>query len=691
MYTRTKNGSSLTVDFEGGFVSSIKLLGKEIIGGKTPLFTVGIRDENGSLSTVDAFNAKKCTVSFRDDTAIAEYSCFDEGVNVIVSLGGDSLAEWNIKIENNTGKLVEWVKFPDIALLPLKKNGGEASILCSYNEGAICDDIALRQRSWFRHNEQEYPSLGSYWTFPNMVSSQFQCYLTNGGGLYTGIHDKDRAMKGISFFGKEGTVIMQNKLYSGVNTGDDFVCDYPVIFEAFEGSWHKGAEIYRKWFEENLPSNVKKVAENPEIPEWYKDNPLVVTYCVRGMHDMDEMSPNALFPYENALPYIDEISEKVDSRLLVLLMHWEGTAPWAPPYVWPPYGGEDIFNSFADKLHDRRHLLGVYCSGFGWTIKSNLVDDYDDGGRFEKENLERAMCASPDGSVPFSKICTGQRSGYDICPASPLGRQILDEAYSPLLTSKVDYVQILDQNHGGGQYLCHSKNHGHPEAPGKWMTENMRDLLDGWNKIGKGKLFGCESAAAEAFIGNLMFSDNRFELNWHFGQPVPVYQYIYHEYLRNFQGNQCSNPLRCEDTMCARIAYSFAAGDCMTIVLLPDGRLMTNWSNHDFSNLPDKEKTLSLVANLTKFYKEKVSDFLYDGRMIEALPFECGNIPVHLHYYDRHESYLPEIYSTAWEKNGKRVQIFVNHTDDDIVLDVCGKTVTVKALDAEMVEIDLTI
>lgn len=290
------------------------------------------------------------------------------------------------------------------------------------------------------------------------------------------------------------------------------------------------------------------------------------------------------------------------------------------------------------------------------------------------------MCTAPDGKIDISKICPAQRSGYDICPASEVGRSILNDAYLPVLTSKIDYVQILDQNHGGGQYFCYSKEHGHAPAPGPWMTANMQNLLGSWNDAAGSTLLGCESAAAEPFMGNLLFSDNRFELCYHFGRPVPLYAYLYHEYVRNFMGNQVSCPLPTHiDTLRYRMGYSFSIGDCMTIVLCPDGTLMQNWGTRDFEHAPNKEKALDFVAKMTKFYREEAKVFLYNGRMIEGLPVECGIAPF------GHN--LPLILSSAWEADGKQAQILINAFDEAITCKVGEKKITVPANDAILLSI----
>lgn len=679
-----KGTASLAVDFEAGSVVSLKYDGQEICDAKMPLFTLGLRDNEGNPNKISVFDSKKCTVS--GNTAL--YEEFPENFAVKVTVSDTFPVEWNIEVTNNTGKMIEFVDFPQVGLKPLIKNGGNAEMLYPYNEGCIVRDIGNHN-----YEEPQYPSCGRFSMFPNMVCSQFLGYMFEGHNLYLGAHDARRAPKAIDFGKTETGIFVNFRMYCGVNYGESFVCDFPYVWDFCDGTWHDCADIYRDWFEANLPDGAVKVKDNDKLPEWYEDSPLVIGYCVRGIHDMDKMDPNALFPYINGLPYIEEIAKKTNSRIMALLMHWEGTAPWAPPYVWPPYGGEEGFNEYLEKLHEQGHLLGVYCSGFGWSIKSNLVDDYDNRDKVNDELLS-GMCAGPDGKVGISRICTGQRSGYDICVMSDKGQEILDEAYRPLLESKVDYVQILDQNHGGSQYFCYSRDHGHPPAPGVWMTESMTDLLNNWQDIGSGnkKLFGCESACAEPFISKLLYSDNRFELNWGTGKsPVPLFAYLYHEYLRNFQGNAVSCPFSNKnDTLRVRMAYSFVAGDSMTIVLTPNGDFMANWGCHDFTpeRLPDREKALTFAANMRRLYDEDgAKPYLYDGRMIKTVEYECGTVEYDHAWGDFMIEPVPEVYASAWEKDGKKVQIFANHMDKPSTIKFQGKEITIPAMDGIMVEI----
>ena len=689
MYSIKLDRMVIDVDFERGQVDSLKIDGKERLVSKLPLFKFRLRDEAGVATHLTAHDAAECRV-YPDG---AEYSAFggdysSTRVRVwLTEVGGE--LNWRISVTPaDSTVFVEWVDFPMISLPKLVKNndkGNGGVVLYPYNEGELISDYSER----FEYREPEYPSMGIYCVFPNMVHSQMLSYLWDDAGLYIGLHDPKRGLKGIDLAENEGGLTLQLRLFTGVSFGEAYTTDYPIVWSAVSSKWEASAERYRVWFESTLPSGVRKVKDNSEIPEWYADSPLIITYPVRGKHDTDIMNPGKLYPYVNAIPVVKEIKDKTGSRILVVLMHWEGTAPWAPPYVWPPYGGEKVFNEFADALHNMGDMLGVYCSGFGYTVKSNLVD-YNKYDEFEKRGLAAAMCHAPDGSLPYSLICTEQRVGYDICPASELGRELLWEGYKPLFESKVDYVQILDQNHGGGQYLCYSRDHGHPAAPGAWMTENMQNMLTSWQKAAPGKLFGCESSAAEPFIGNLLFSDNRYELNYATGRPVPLYAYLYHEYLRNFMGNQVCNPLD-EDvsTLLYRLAYSFSIGDCMTLVINENADIMPYWGKVKFNRAPiDRELVFKLISNLNVFYKTKAKSYLYAGRMTDGASLEMDSVTYGWNGTNTRHSVLPALLASAWEgDDGTKVQIIVNPTDTDATCKLDGREVTVPALDAVMVSI----
>lgn len=690
MRVLTMNHMTLAVDFAVGSISSLILNQKERIAGTTPLFRLRLRDRDGQTVHYTTSDAATCVETANG----AVYSGFpapygELTVEVSVTEVSDR-ADWRISVDPHSREgFVEWVDFPRVTLPALTEenaagNGGE--ILLPYNEGVLVANNRTRAQTDFRFWDPEYPSIGCYSLFPNMVSSQMMAYLWQDAGLYWGAHDPERGVKAIDFYGEEQGTTMQMRLFCGVDFGEVFENRYPMVWAVVDHRWESAAELYRSWFESALPAQAVKIQQNPGLPDWYEDSPLVISYPVRGIHDMDEMTPNALYPYTNALPLLDSLRKATESRLLVLLMHWEGTAPWAPPFVWPPFGGEENFGRFKDALHEKGDMLGVYCSGFGYTIQSNLIADYNCRDQYEQRGLEKGMCAGPDGKVAISKICTGQRSGYDICPASPVGHDLLAEAYAPLFESGLDYVQILDQNHGGGQYFCYSRDHGHPPAPGSWMTANMQKMLAEWNHQAPGMLFGCESAAAEPFIGNLLFSDNRFELNYMIGRPVPLYAYLYHEYLRNFMGNQvCSHIPEEEASLPYRLAYSFTAGDCMTLVLTPDGQIMDHWGTRDFEHRPNKETVLRLIANLTRFYREEAKPYLFAGRMIPAQPVDCDDLHYTCKYVDRNVV-LPAILTSAWElDDGKQAQILVNPSTDPVTCTVGEREIRVDGLSGVLI------
>ncbi len=683
MYTLFAKNIELTVNAKEGFISSLKVDQRECCVSTVPLFVARLRDMDGRCLYIDS---TKATVSDMDSDCIV-YSGFGKEfheLKVKVSIRADETISWQIAMDSvPTEYAIEWVEFPKICfprLIDNDKRGGK--ILFPYDEGIIVTD----ENSLPRY-EPEFPSSGAYFTFPNKVCSQFMAYLFDDIGLYIGAHDPKRGLKCVDFYSCNGGISMQMRLYSGARYGEGFETRYPIVWSACSGEWKSAAEIYRTWFKSNLPPRVVPIKENKSLPEWYEESPVVVTYPVRGIHDMDKMEPNELFPYINALPILNKIKTDTGCRIMALLMHWEGTAPWAPPYVWPPFGGEAMFNEFRDELHKNGDLLGVYCSGFGYTLKSTLIDSYNCEEKIKQDNVLDGVCHSPMNKPELGITCTPyQRYGYDICPVSKRGREILDEAYAPLLKSGIDYAQILDQNHGGGQYMCYAREHGHPPMPGEWMTSAMQELLSEWNASAPNMLFGCESAASEPFIGNLLMSDNRFELNYPFGTPVPIYAYLYHEYVRNFMGNQCGCPFepKC-DTLRYRLAYSFSIGDIMTLIIAPNGELMTHWGTHDFESSPDMEKTMLFIRNVMKFYNEGAKKYLYSGKMSASPDIKCEEITIPM-FRGRDFATLPRLLSSCWEaEEGKTAYIIVNPENEPVSFSIQNEDYTVPPLDAMLI------
>lgn len=701
------NFLQFTVHDVNGSLESFSNGKKEFIfnnGKYRPLFAIRFRDDSGKPVDMTAADARSVQVASTlenegENVYISFKSLGDFEINVDVKIlcrENDPLTYWNLAVENKTDYFIEWIDFPDVVVPnDLVGNGGDSKLLWPVAEGVVIEDIKARENSmWFKYGPSIYPGKGWDGLYPGTASTQFMAYYDKEGGLYLGAHDGQCNVKTIEFYRhEEDGIRLEFKLYPGGVGKGKYRMEFDMVLGVFMGDWYDAADIYRRWYESSTAEKPLRITDNEKLPEWIEESPIVVSYPVRGKYHVGNMDPNdEYFPFINAVPYLKKLSEDLDSKVMALLMHWEGTAPWAPPYVWPPLGGEEGFRSFVDKMHEDGNLVGVYCSGIGWTQESVIVKSYNKRAEFDEQNLKDIMCESPEGELPYSNVCAGDiRWGYDMCPANDKVREISAEQIAPIAKAGTDYIQFFDQNLGGAPLTCYSKKHGHPPAPGKWkntaMIELIKELQKEVNQYGKKVPIGCEVGAAEPFIPYLLFNELRYCATFDLGRPVPLYQYLFHEYLNSFMGNQISSCLvidvnKSPDNILMRMAFAFTMGEMFTFVLREKGTISWDWGTEWSLPAPDQVKVKKLVKHLNSWRKYNGKPFLRLGRMHKPYEFKnMGNRA--FEYYDGRKLIMPFILSSRWTSpDGREVQVLANYTDDVqnaiLVLKGCaGKTVKV--------------
>lgn len=494
--------------------------------------------------------------------------------------------------------------------------------------------------------------------YPGTAPMQFMAHYHDGKGLYFGTHDEAHTRKGVEWqWMEEGRVRLSMQTFCGEAKNGVYESAFEYRLRPYAGGWMEACEIYRDWVR-TLPAFAKPLAR----PKWMRDSPVVMIYPVKGQGKDNEhmMKPNRYFPYVNAMAEVEKYGKAFDSRILALLMHWEGTAPWCPPYVWPPFGGEEELAKFRDALHARGDLLGLYCSGTAWTQVSCVDPLYSRSAQFVKEGLWRWMQRGPKGEIDAA-VCNSsqaQRFGYNLCLTEEWSRNTLIDEAVKMAKFGADYCQFFDQNLGGDPFLCWSAEHHHPSVPGAWQTKAMVDLQEGMvaacRAAGNDMAFGCEAAAATPFIPTLPFNDARSFFPRKFGRSVPGIAFVFHEWMCNFSGNQCS--LR-SDPFC-RMAYSFHCGDMMSIVLGDEGKLINSWTTLWTEPTPDQGQMIAMVRRLNDL-RRKYPSHLFDGKMIRpwvtvTTAFASNREQWHPHDY-------PCVMSSFWENaRGERIGFLTN-------------------------------
>ena len=648
-------------------------------------FLLGFRDAERNPVILDDSAFSTCSVHKHENGITFCYSgnCYDLEIILEVVSTAEGFA-FTPEIRNIPESLpLEWVDAPAVCV---QKNG---FILWPRCEGVLIDGSDRRENYGAWHIAgfvDTYP--GGF--YPGHCQMQFLChYDESGEGLYFEADDRTHTLKNVDFApaGEDRRRLSLQTFCGGRVVNGTYRSPFACLLRGFSGNWQDACGIYRN-----------RIADDPILPPKFRypevvgASPVIVIYPVQGEgKDCGQMTTNEYFPYCNALPVLDKLTERLDSRIMGLLMHWEGTAPWAPPYVWPPLGGEDMLSEFCRKLHEKGNYLGLYCSGTAWTQQSQ-INSYSCEKKFEEENLIREMIRGPHGEIK-AVSCTSpgsQRYGYDMCMARPWCRKTIKDEIAKIQSINVDYIQFFDQNIGGRFLPCYSREHGHPEHPGVWQTEAMKQLYSE-SVAETGALLGAEAAGALPYLKELPFSDLRNNFNWPYGEPVPAYEFVFHEYLVNFSGNQCGlnhhlDLTGCPENLLYRIAYGFAAGNLLSLVLKENGRLHWGWGLPWSDPEPEQESAFQLLANLNAIRK-KYPEFLLNGRMEKlSVQFDCGESFILRQNGEKIP--IPEVLAVEWAApDGRRAVILTNYQDKETTCTLAGKKITLEALNAAVINI----
>ena len=677
--------SEVCVEFSdvNGAISGIIRNGIELTYPAKELFSLQLLDKTGNAYLIYANSFAK----YKYNNRCFNYSKHPDFPELVVNIYVDSDEKF-VKFKHcvtgiQSNYVLEWIDAPQLCY----KN--EMSLFHPLHDGVVITE-PLRRNPNAKYHPIKFAERGvSYGTFfPNRAQMQFLAAYNKKSGFYFAAHDSSYISKAVEYDPHdEGFTRLSLQTFTDCNFGDDYESPFEYVIGAFDGDWIKACSIYRDWFESIAPAPAA-------FPAWFEKSPVMLIYPVKGEgDDKGELLPNEYYPYTNILPYVKYFNKHFNSCVMPLLMHWEGTAPWAPPYVWPPYGGTENMSELRDALHAGGNLLGVYCSGTAWT-QSSSISDYSQEEKCEQENLYRYMMRGPKGEINAT-VCNGensQRLGYDLCVTENWSRQTIKDEILKLATFGIDYAQFFDQNHGGGAHLCYSHEHKHPPVPGAWQTQAMTSLMkDTLNEIKAQKsnmVMGCESAAAEPYINYLLLNDARSSFVSFYGVPVPGHSFVFHGRTNCFSGNQSGistiyDLKKSPENLLYRIAYSFNAGDFLSIVLKDGGNIHWGW-NYKWSNMgPDQKSIITLIRNLNAMRK-KYPQFLLYGKMLEPLEEIRGD---KWNLYLQEESLeLDSFLHSSWESpQGEKAHIISNFLPEDQTVICAGKKIKLEALNAVLI------
>jgi len=548
---------------------------------------------------------------------------------------GQSLILGRIRVRHDTGHALSGVRFPSL-VWPGKME--RDFLVLPRNDGCLIQSPG---------NVGWLPSV----SYPGSASLQFLARYDDTAGVYVATYDTHCFTKsfGVEKRGEDIRLALWH-LPAWVPRGEWWT-DYDVAIGTFRGDWQTAADIYKRWAVHQpwcRRTLAQRVADG-DVPRWLTEPSLFYTYSVRGT------SGSRL---RQVPEQADAWREILGVPVTMMLMSWEKRGPWVTPDYFPPFGGEDAFQSVTRALHAKGHHTLVFLSGLKWTLRKQSRPDaemLDDTAAFEQRGAASAICGTNGVPQHWGKPDDDVGEHAQICAATPLAREILLGAALECQRLGLDCVQA-DQIVGGGLPPCFSAKHGHPTGGGDWCATALYQLFDEIRREGKKRdpnfAWSIEEPG-EFFIPVLDtyhardYAQGRWPRDGAGVIGVPLFTHVYHEFLHGYGGDSCPVSTNANPTALYQQGMNLVCGKAPGVSV---------WGR-DFDPRTTDPAQVRLLRGHVELWRGPSRDFLVFGRRVATPPL---TVPLVRHRFfvragqPLREIDVPAVLHSSWELSDAR-------------------------------------
>jgi len=551
--------------------------GKNFVANKgraVPLYSLTLTDKAGKKTTVSSTEAQKMDLAQTRSAGNEVSLTFTHTEpSLIVRVGvrvpaRGALSYWRLEVENHSLLAIIGADFPGFATPQVL--GSQPDDTC-----VIFPRATYSQRFWnlpeeFRYLRQvlaaraiksgkpgttrpHWPIVLGTDLVPDVVQ-MMACY-DSQAGFYLATHDPHPNVKKLAIEGvDDATMRLSIEHIHPYEFGRDFTIDYDTVVGVFHGDWTAAAEIYRDWATQQRWCTQGTLAKGKDTPEWVTRHPVYLRmvlehpYAGKVGRIAWKDVPEVLEQFKRAYPDLYD-------NAIVHFVDFDKGGFWQGFYNerWPAWMGDDVF---AAEIR-RENSLGLRpcIEPFGWVMAKDggpHRPDYEiNKQEFYTDIHKNTLVWSEQELLHDSVIPPGHPRA---CLASDYGRSVFVDDARKTAPWGMDLFQLMETGVVHGMD-CFNSAHGHPLGAGVWIYEGAYNIFEEVRNTGR-KLNPdfCtdKEETAEYLIPVLdtvyLRNAQVKNMRWN-GRPqfyknnVPLFDYIYHEYLIMLDGFQADDPM----------------------------------------------------------------------------------------------------------------------------------------------------